>query len=70
MITAVHCETPSGILNPIKPLGEIAQEVGALLYVDFVSSAAGTEVRVDDWHIDLGLLGSQRPFLFCLSLRS
>ncbi|HXK89014.1 MAG TPA: aminotransferase class V-fold PLP-dependent enzyme [Thermosynergistes sp.] len=60
MITAVHCETPSGILNPIKPLGEIAHKVGALLYVDFVSSAGGTEVRVDDWHIDLGLLGSQK----------
>ncbi|WP_286973690.1 pyridoxal-phosphate-dependent aminotransferase family protein [Acetomicrobium sp. UBA5826] len=60
IITAVHCETPSGVLNPVKPIGEIAEEVGALFYVDFVSSACGTEVLVDDWHIDLGLLGSQK----------
>ena len=32
----------------------------ALFYVDFVSSGGGVEVRVDDWHIDLGLLGSQK----------
>lgn len=60
MITAVHCETPSGILNPIESIGEIAREVDALFYVDFVSSACGVEVLVDDWNIDLGLLGSQK----------
>ncbi len=60
LITAVHCETPSGTLTPIAPLGEISAEVGALFYVDFVASAGGVQVRVDDWHIDLGLLGSQK----------
>lgn len=60
LITAVHCETPSGTLAPVEELGEICREVGALFYVDFVSSGGGTELRVDDWHIDLGLLGSQK----------
>jgi aspartate aminotransferase-like enzyme len=60
LITAVHCETPSGTLTPLADLGEISQEVGALFYVDFVASAGGVEVRVDDWRIDLGLLGSQK----------
>jgi aspartate aminotransferase-like enzyme len=60
LITAVHCETPSGTLNPLQPLGEIAREVDALYYVDFVASAGGTPVLVDACHIDLGLLGSQK----------
>ena len=60
MVTAVHCETPSGTLAPLKDIGEICREVDALFYVDFVSSGGGVEVLVDDWHIDLGLLGSQK----------
>lgn len=64
MVTAVHCETPSGLLNPIQDIAAAVAESGALFYVDFVASAAGAEVRVDDWGIDLGLLGSQK----CLSI--
>lgn len=60
IITMVHCETPSGIINPVEPIGKISAEVGSLFIVDFVSAAVGAEVRVDDWHIDLGLLGSQK----------
>jgi aspartate aminotransferase-like enzyme len=60
LITAVHCETPSGTLNPLRPLGEIAREVDALYYVDFVASAGGAPVEVDANQIDLGLLGSQK----------
>ncbi len=60
LITAVHCETPSGTLTPLMNLGEIAREVEALFYVDFVASAGGVPVQVDDCGIDLGLLGSQK----------
>ncbi len=60
LITAVHCETPSGTLNPLHELGAISQEVDALFYVDFVASGGGVPVEVDACHIDLGLLGSQK----------
>jgi aspartate aminotransferase-like enzyme len=60
LITAVHCETPSGTLTPLAELGAICDEVDALFYVDFVASGGGVPVLVDDWHIDLGLLGSQK----------
>ena len=60
LMTAVHCETPSGTLTELAPLGDICVEVGALFYVDFVASGGGVEIQVDDWHIDLGLLGSQK----------
>ena len=64
MVTAVHCETPSGLLNPIADVALIVKESGALFCVDFVASAVGADVKVDEWGIDLGLLGSQK----CLSL--
>lgn len=60
VITAVHCETPSGTVNPLNEIGEIAQEVDALFYVDAVASAAGMPVKVDENFVDLGLVGSQK----------
>jgi len=64
MITAVHCETPSGTLNPLAELGALKNELKVpLLYVDAVSSIGGAPVLTDAWHIDLCLGGSQK----CLS---
>ena len=59
-MTAVHCETPSGVLNPLREVGAICREVDALFYVDFVASGGGVPVEVDGCAIDLGLLGSQK----------
>lgn len=64
LVTSVHCETPSGLLNPIGSIAPIIRDSGALFCVDFVASAVGAPVHVDEWGIDLGLLGSQK----CLSL--
>jgi len=60
IITAVHCETPSGTLTPLNELGEIAKDVGAIFIVDFVASGCGCPVDVDKNYIDIGLLGSQK----------
>jgi aspartate aminotransferase-like enzyme len=63
LVTAVHCETPSGTLNPVKALGQLVrQELGeeCLFYVDAVASLAGTPVEVDESEIDLALFGSQK----------
>ena len=63
-VTMVHCETPSGLLNPVQEVGELIKKHNVpLFYVDAVSSVGGTEVKVDDWGIDLCLVGSQK----CLS---
>lgn len=64
MLTAVHCETPSGTLNPLAALGEIKKRLGVpLFYVDAVASLGGAPIEVDAWNIDLLLGGSQK----CLS---
>ncbi len=64
MLTAVHCETPSGTLNPLAELGAVKKALGIpLLYVDAVASLGGAPVQADAWNIDLLLAGSQK----CLS---
>lgn len=61
MVTAVHCETPSGTLNPVGEVGELARQYDVpLFYVDEVASAAGAPVLVDEWSIDLCLIGTQK----------
>ena len=61
MITVVHCETPSGILNSIAAIGELKKKYKIpLLCVDAVSSIGGTPVKVDEWNIDICLGGSQK----------
>lgn len=64
MLTAVHCETPSGTLNPLEELGTLKKRLGIpLFYVDAVASLGGASVRADAWNVDLLLAGSQK----CLS---
>lgn len=61
--TLVHCETPSGVLNPLEKIGPLLNKYGILTIVDTVSSTGGVEVEVDRWKIDISLGGSQK----CLS---
>lgn len=61
MITVVHCETPSGSLNPLRKLGELKEKHNVpLLYADMVASIGGVEIQTDHWHVDLALGGSQK----------
>ncbi len=63
MITVVHCETPSGTLNPLGELGALKKKYAVpLLYVDAVSSLGGTAVNMDANGIDILLGGSQKCF--------
>lgn len=64
MVTIVHCETSSGIINSVEEVGKLIRKYDVPLYcVDAVSSAGGTPVKTDDWSIDLCLVGTQK----CLS---
>lgn len=59
-VALVHSETPSGIENPLREIGAAVHEHGALLVADVVSAFGGTEVRVDDWHVDVCVAGPQK----------
>ncbi|MDL2227576.1 aminotransferase class V-fold PLP-dependent enzyme [Odoribacter sp. OttesenSCG-928-L07] len=61
MITAVHCETPSGILNDLTILGKLKKMYKVpLFYVDAVASVGAVHINADKHNIDLCLGGSQK----------
>ncbi len=61
MVTAVHCDTPVGNLNPVGEIGALVRRYDVpLFYVDTVSAAGGAALDVDGWGIDLALVGSQK----------
>src|SRR6056297_2546498 len=62
-ITIVLNETSTGLMNPIKEIGEVVKKFDDVIFlVDAVSGMAGTEIRVDDWGIDMCLAGVQKAF--------
>ncbi len=60
LATLVHCETPSGITNPIDRICPLLEEYNIVSIVDSVSAIGGEPVEVDKWKIDLILGGSQK----------
>jgi len=56
----VHNETSTGIVNPIKEIGEISSEFDIPLMVDAVSSLGGMELKMDQWNIDICVTASQK----------
>ncbi len=62
-VCVVHNETSTGLTNPIKAIGEVVHQYDdTLFFVDSVSGFLGTELRVDEWGIDIALVSSQKAF--------
>lgn len=64
-VTVTHNETSSGIMNPVKEIGEVVRKYDdVLLLVDAVSSAGGAKIEADAWGIDFLITSTQK----CLGL--
>lgn len=60
-VSVVHCETSTGVLNPVAEIARVAHEAGDVaVLVDAVTSVAGMEIRADEWGLDFVLTGSQK----------
>jgi pyridoxamine---pyruvate transaminase len=60
LVAVVQSETPSGIHNPVGEIAPAVKEAGALLLVDAVSALGCEEVLVDEWGIDVCVVGPQK----------
>lgn len=60
LATTVHCETPSGITNPVDKICPLLEEYGIISVVDSVSAIGGEEIEVDKWQMDIVIGGSQK----------
>jgi aspartate aminotransferase-like enzyme len=60
-VTFAHNETSVGVISDCKAVAKVIRENSdALVFADVVTSLAGTEVRFDDWGLDLAVCGSQK----------
>lgn len=60
LVTMVHNETSTGILNPVWGVGRILEDYDALFAVDAVTSLGGDVFCIDNWNVDLVVTGSQK----------
>ena len=51
-LAIVHCETTTGILNPVTSCGRLAQQYGCQVIVDGMSSFGAIPLDVVDAHVD------------------
>jgi len=59
-IAVVHCETTSGILNPVREIGEVAKRFGKVFLVDAMSSFGGIPFDLAEWGIDFLVSSSNK----------
>lgn len=60
VVAFVHNETSTGMLNPAEQIAKIAKKYNALTIMDAITSAGGDYVKMDDWGIDVSIVGSQK----------
>ncbi len=65
VVTVTHNETSTGVMNPVKEIGEVVKNYPDVLYlVDAVSSLGGVKIEMDAWGIDVLITSAQK----CLAL--
>lgn len=64
-VLVVHNETSTGVTSDLAAIGSAMHYSlhPALLFADTVSSLGATELRHDDWHIDVTVSGSQKGLM-------
>ncbi|MCL2530120.1 MAG: 2-aminoethylphosphonate--pyruvate transaminase [Coriobacteriia bacterium] len=75
-VAMVHCETTTGMLNPLKTIAPIVKEQGKVFIVDAMSSFGGMPIDVHDLEIDFLVSSSNKciqgvpGFAFIIAKRS
>lgn len=59
-VMMVHTETSTGVTNPVQELNAVIKKYGLVSFVDAVCSVGVTELKIDEWGIDLCITASQK----------
>jgi alanine-glyoxylate transaminase/serine-glyoxylate transaminase/serine-pyruvate transaminase len=60
VITLVHAETSTGVLQPMDDIVKLADKYGVMIILDTVTSLGGVEVKMDEWGLDAAYSCSQK----------
>ncbi len=59
-VLLTQSETSTGVIQPVEELARVANEAGAMVVVDAVSSLGAVPFEFDAWGIDVAVGGSQK----------
>lgn len=68
LVSVVHGETSTGVVQDIESLSKVIRPTGALFLVDTVASLGGVEFRTDEWGVDCAYTGAQKCLSSCPGL--
>lgn len=60
LVSLVHAESASGILNPLPEIARLTKARGAAIVLDAVASFGGHELDVDALGVDMAVIGPQK----------
>jgi aspartate aminotransferase-like enzyme len=63
---AVFCqfsETSTGVVNDIEAIGAVVAATPAVLVVDAISGLGATDLKTDEWRVDVCIAGSQKALM-------
>jgi len=63
VVVVVHSETSTGVVADLHALARAAQESGATVIVDAVSSLGAVPLETDAWGLDVVVAGSQKALM-------
>jgi aspartate aminotransferase-like enzyme len=57
-------ETSTGVLNPVREIATtVKQNSNAIVMVDAITAILSTDLKMDDWNLDVVVAGSQKAFM-------
>jgi aspartate aminotransferase-like enzyme len=62
-VTATLSETSTGVRHDLAGFGRLVAPTPAVLIVDAISGLGVTEMRTDEWHVDVCVTGSQKALM-------
>ena len=62
-VCATLSETSTGVGHDLEAFGKLVAKTDALLIVDGISGLGAMECRVDAWHLDIVVTGSQKALM-------
>ncbi len=58
------CETSTGVYHPVEDLGKlVAKYSGCILLIDAITALGITEIKTDQWNLDVVITGSQKALM-------
>jgi aspartate aminotransferase-like enzyme len=60
IVSLVHAEAASGVVNPLREIAALAHAAGALVVVDAVASIGAEPLEIDDWALDVVVVSAQK----------